>query len=330
LLVNFAQLAVFAPGASRGYGEKICSHLGLGLAAIEEREFDDGEHKTRPLVSVRGKDVFVICSLYGDAQQSVNDKLCRLLFFIGALRDASANRVTAVTPYLCYARKDRKSKARDPVTTRYIASLFEAVGVDRVVTMDVHNLAAFQNAFRIRTDHLEARKLFVEYVAPLVQNDHVVVVSPDAGGVKRAEDFRLALSAATGRPVQSAFLEKHRSADIVSGEALIGKVAGCSAIIVDDLISSGTTLARGAETCRANGATRVLAAATHGVFSPKSGEILATPALERIVIADTIPAFRLGPGTVREKLVALDATKMWAEAIRRLHTNESILELLES
>lgn len=328
--MNLGQLAVFAPGASRGYGEKICGHLGVELAAIEEREFDDGEHKTRPLVSVRGKDVFVICSLYGDEQQTVNDKLCRLLFFIGALHDASAGRVTAIVPYLCYARKDRKSKARDPVTTRYIASLFEAVGVDCVVTMDVHNLAAFQNAFRTHTDHLEARKLFVDHFAPLVSNDTVVVVSPDAGGVKRAEDFRLALSATTNRPVMSAFLEKHRSADVVSGEALIGNVAGRTAIIVDDLISSGTTLARGAETCRANGATKVFAAATHGVFSPKSAAILATPALDRIVIADTIPAFRLGAGSVREKLVVLDATKLWAQAIRRLHTSESLLELLES
>src|SRR5688572_6269797 len=150
-------IAVFALNASRDFGEKISAHLSISLTEHEEREFEDGEHKARPLASVRSKDVFVIQSLYGDSQQTVNDKLCRLLFFLGALRDASAERITAVIPYLCYARKDRKSKSRDPVTTRYVAALFEAVGADRVVTLDVHNLAAYQNAWRIRADHLEAR-----------------------------------------------------------------------------------------------------------------------------------------------------------------------------
>jgi ribose-phosphate pyrophosphokinase len=166
--MNTESVAVFALAASRGLGESICGHLGLTLSAVEEREFEDGEHKTRPLVSVRGRDVFVVHSLHGDEQQNVNDKLCRLLFFLGALRDASAARVTALIPYLCYARKDRKSKARDPVTTRYVAGLFEAMGVDRIVTIDVHNLAAFQNAFRLRTEHLEAKNLFVAHFAPIL------------------------------------------------------------------------------------------------------------------------------------------------------------------
>jgi ribose-phosphate pyrophosphokinase len=327
-VMNSENLVVFALGASRAFGENICGHLGMTLSALEERDFEDGEHKTRPLISVRGKDVFVVHSLYSDEQQSVNDKLCRLLFFLGALRDASAARVSAVVPYLCYTRKDRRSKSRDPVTTRYVASLFEAVGVDRVVTVDVHNLAAFQNAFRIRTEHLEAKNLFVAHFAPLVRNEDMVVVSPDAGGVKRAEAFRHALDGATGRPVRSAFMEKHRSEGVVSGAALVGDVAGRAAIVVDDLISSGTTLARAAETCRENGATAVHAAATHGVFSSKASEILSTPALDRIVVTNTVPPFRLNAEFVRNKLVVLDATKLLAEAIRRLHTGESIVELL--
>ena len=159
--MNDTEVAIFTLNASRDFGEKVCAHLHLPLSAHEEREFEDGEHKARPLVSVRGKDVFVIQSLYGDAHQSVNDKLCRFLFFLGALRDASAARITAVIPYLCYARKDRKSKPRDPVTTRYVAAVFEAMGIDRAVTLDVHNLTAFQNAWRISVDHLEAKKLFV-------------------------------------------------------------------------------------------------------------------------------------------------------------------------
>ncbi len=119
--MNHREIAIFAPGPSRDFGEKVSAHLGVPLSVHEEREFEDGEHKIRPLINVRGKDVFVIQSLYSDNRQSVNDKLCRLLFFLGALRDASAERVTAVVPYLCYARKDKKSKPRDPVTTRYVA-----------------------------------------------------------------------------------------------------------------------------------------------------------------------------------------------------------------
>ena len=137
-------LSLFALDASRDFGERIAGHLGIALSGHEERAFEDGEHKARPLVNVRGRDVFVVQSLYGDADETVNDKLCKLLFFIGTLRDASAARVTAVVPYLAYARKDRKTQARDPVTTRYVAALFEAVNVDRLLSMDVHNLAAFR------------------------------------------------------------------------------------------------------------------------------------------------------------------------------------------
>ena len=284
----------------------------------------------RPLVNVRGKDVFVIQSLYGDGRWSVNDKLCRLLFFLGSLRDASAERVTAVVPYLCYARKDRKSKPRDPVTTRYVAGLFEAVGVDRVLTMEVHNLAAFQNAFRIRTDHLEAKKLFVDYFAPSVLHEEVVVVSPDAGGVKRAEDFRQALTRALERDVSSAFMEKYRSEGVVSGEAVIGEVAGKVAIIIDDLISSGTTLRRAAESCRALGAKTIYAAAPHGVFSDKAGQVLSTTALEKIFITDTIPPSRLDLDLARNKLVIVEAAGLFAEAIERIHSGGSIVDLLET
>ena len=163
------RMTLFVLNSSRTFGEQVSLRLALEPGLHEEREFEDGEHKARPLISVRGKNAFVIQSLYADHQQSGNDKLCRLLFFIGALKDAAAARVTAVVPYLAYARKDRKTKPRDPVTTRYVAALFEAVGTDAVMTLDVHNLAAFQNAFRCRTEHLEANMLFVEHFVPVLK-----------------------------------------------------------------------------------------------------------------------------------------------------------------
>ena len=320
--MNPPRLAVFALGSTRAFGEAIGAHLGVALQPHEEREFTDGEHKARPLESVRGLDAYVIHSLHGDASQSVNDKLCRLLFFLGAVRDAGAARVTAVTPYLCYARKDRRSQPRDPITTRYVAALFEALGVDRIVTMDVHNLAAFENAFRLWTEHLEAKTLFAEHFARIIGDEDAVVVSPDSGGVKRAEAFRQALETILRRPVRNAFVEKYRSAGIVSGGALVGDVGGRTAIVIDDLISSGTTLARAAEVCRARGAARVHAAATHGVFSANAGEILATPALDRIVITDSIAGADAG-GDFGGRLTRLDSSRLFATAIAQLHADGS-------
>jgi ribose-phosphate pyrophosphokinase len=320
-------LVVFALNASKDFGEAVASRLGIPLAAHEERDFEDGEHKARPIDTVRGKDVFVIQSLYADDRRSVNDKLCRFLFFLGAIKDASANRVTAVIPYLCYARKDRQSKPHDPITTRYVAVLFESIGVDHVIVMDVHNIAAFQNAWRIPADHLPARNLFVESIVRLDRPAGLVVVSPDAGAIKRAEEFRQALRAALAGPVQSAFVEKYRSDDLITGSGFAGNVAGKIAIIIDDIISSGTTVARAAQFCRDGGAVAVYAAASHGVFAGKATEVLSSAPLEKIFVTNTVAPLRLTAEFIRDKLVAVDAAPVFAEAIKRIHAGESLEEL---
>jgi ribose-phosphate pyrophosphokinase len=326
--MNRDALCLFALDASRPYGERVAAALGIALSRHDEREFEDGEHKARSLENVRGRDVYVIHSLYGEPGMSANDKLIRLLFFIGALKDASAAQVTAVCPYLAYSRKDRRTKPRDPLGSRYVAQLFEAVGTDRVVTLDVHNLAAYQNAFRIPAEHLEARGLFVAWFAARLQDEAVVVVSPDAGGVKRADAFRASLARALGRPVGSAFMEKRRSEGVVSGEAVVGDIDGKTAIILDDLVSSGTTLARAAAACQALGAKRVFAAASHGVFAGAAAEVLADPALEKLLVADSIPPFRLPPAMLGRQVEVLDSAPLFAEAIRRLHSGGSLVELM--
>lgn len=324
---TISELMVFGLGSDRALHQEIARAAGVALAEHEERGFEDGEYKLRPLESVRGRDVYVVCSLYGDHERSVDDKLCRMLFFLGALRDASAARLTAVTPYLCYARKDRRTKARDPVTTRYVASLFEAVGVDRVVAVDVHDRAAFDNAFRIPAEHIRAQPLLVEHLAALARAHDVLVLSPDVGGVKRADELRRALAEATGREIRSGFMEKHRSEGMVTGEAVIGDVAGKTVLVIDDLIGSGGTLARAAQACRARGARAVHAAATHGLFVADATRVLGDAPLDRIAITSTVQPFRLDPEVARAKLTIIDVGPLIGEAIRRIHEGESLTDL---
>jgi len=321
------RLCLFALHETDELGAAVAAALGQPLAAHEEREFDDGEHKTRPLETVRGADVFVLHALHSGPEQSANDKLCRLLFFIGAVKDAGAARVTAVTPYLCYARKDRRTKPNDPVTTRYIASLFEAVGTDAIITVDVHNPAAFENAFRCTTVALTAAPLFVEYTRTLTDRT-LCVVSPDPGGTKRADLFHEALAAALGRPIGKAFVEKRRSAGVISGDLFVGEAEGATALIIDDLISAGGTIARAARAARRAGARRVVALVTHGLFMPGAEDVIMDSAIDRVVVTDTVPPFRLRAPDARAKVDILPAAPLLAEAIRRLHAGEALTDLL--
>jgi ribose-phosphate pyrophosphokinase len=319
---------LFAPEASRGFGERVAAALGVPLSPMEEREFEGGEHKTRPLVSVRGRSVFVLQSLSGDASGSANDRLCRLLFFIAGLKDSGAARVTACVPYLAYARKDRRTKDRDPVTLRYVAQLVEAVGTDHVIGLDAHNLAAFESAFRCPVDHLEAAPLLATHLAAQSGSTPLCVVSPDIGGAKRAQRVQELLESRTGREVGFALIEKRRSSGVVSGgEQVIGPVAGTHAVIVDDLISAGTTLMRGVRACRAAGATEVSAFATHGVFVPESRQLLGPDGPDRLIVTDSILPTRIGDES--RAPVVLPVSGLYAEAIRRISSGESVVALRE-
>lgn len=321
-------MRLFALNATRDFGLRVAETLGIGLDPHEEREFEDGEHKARPLVPVRGQDVYVLQSLHGGPRESAGEKLLRLLFFAGALRENGAGRVTALIPYLAYARKERQTKPRDPVSSKYMALLLEAVGIDRVVTLETHNLAAFQNAFRIETVHLDTRALFVEHVGKLLGQRPLAVVSPDPGGVKRAQLFREKLEERLGRPVGAAYLEKRRSAGKVSGTHLAGDVRGANVLVIDDLVATGGTMVRAAETCLAHGASRVLAYAAHGLFVGNAAEALRNPSLERIVISDTVPPFRLS-GDALARVEVLSAAPLFARVVSRLHDDDSLVEIIE-
>jgi ribose-phosphate pyrophosphokinase len=322
--------ALFALGSSRGLGEAVASALGVALAPHEERGFEDGERKIRPLLSVRGLDVHVVSSLHGEPGRSGADKLVDLLFFVGALRDGGAASVTAVVPYLCYARKDRRTKPHDPVSTRYVAQLLEAVGTTRIVAIDAHNIAAFENAFRIETAALDARSLFACHFVREIGEAPLAVVSPDLGGEKRAELFRQRLEARLGRTVAKGFMDKHRSMGRVTGEIFAGEVAGRAVVILDDLIASGGTMARTAAACRANGASRIFLAATHGLFSTGAVETLRDAPVEKIVVTDSVPVSAEARESLGETLVVLGVAELLARAIERLRRGGALDDAAEA
>lgn len=318
---------LFALG-NRPLADAVAARLGLAVAPHEERPFQGGEHKARPLAEVSGRDIYVIDSLNGEAGFSANDKLIRLLFFTGALKDARAARVTAVVTYLAYSRKDRRTKARDPVNSRYLAALFESVGTDCIMTVEVHNVSAFENAFsRCRPEHLPIAGLLADYFAVEFADVDLAVVSPDAGGAKRAELFRTHLEQHLGRPVAKAIMDKHRSMGTVTGSLFAGDVAGRTAIIVDDLISSGTTIMRTAEACRKAGAARVIAAAAHAMFTAAS-PLFGPEGPDGIVVTDSIPLPADLPEAAAGRITVVGIAGFLGDIIGRMHRDEAVSDLI--
>jgi ribose-phosphate pyrophosphokinase len=310
-------------------GGGIAQAAGCPLASLEARDFKGGQHKMRPLVSVRGGDVFVVSSLHAVDGMSVNDRLLRMLFFIAACRDHGAARVTAVAPWLPYARKDRVTKARDPVSSRYVAQLFEAVGTDALVTVDVHNLSAFQNGFRCPTINLDTIRLFSAEVAGRAADAPVTILSPDLGGAKRAELLRQAVELIRNKPAGLAVVEKHRSGGVVSGDLFAGDVAGHDVWIVDDMIESGQTMLRAAEACRLRGARSVHLMAAHALFDAAVLKRLLGPAIAALTVTDTAgPIMPVVPAQTT-RLGILSVAPMIGQCLVRMHSGRPISPVLD-
>jgi len=311
-------MMLFALNASSALGARIAEALGCSLSPHEEREFSYGEHKSRSLVSVWGEDVYVLSSLHGDCEYSVNDKICRLLFFIGSLKDAGAGRVTAVIPYFAYSRKDRRTKPNDPVTTRYVAATLESVGVDRVVTMDIHNPAAFENSLKCPSVNLTTMNLFAKYFHHAAGEDVDAIVSPDLGGLKATRLFFEAYSELSGRAINLAVMDKKRSEGIVSGTGLIGEV-GNHVLILDDMIGSGSTMCRAASACMEAGASRVTVGATHGLFEGGAPAIFDHKGIVKIVVSDSVAIDNLGlSDACLDRITTLGTADLLSQCIREM------------
>lgn len=322
---------VFALTETSALARHVAAAADLELAPLEERGFEAGEFKLRPLVSVRDRPVFVVQSLAGSPGHSVSERLVRLLMLSLGLRDAGASRLTAVVPYLAFARKDRRTQTRDPVNTRYLAQLMEAGGIDRVVALDVHNPAAFDNAFRVPTDHLSALPSFAEHFAATLPADaRIAVASPDVGGVKRAQLFREQLERRLQREVELAFIEKRRALGVVSGGTVVGEVAGRAVLVIDDLCASGGTLVRTAASLHAAGAAAVHVAVTHAPYPPGLHALAVAPHLDEIVITDSAGAAMQSVALeIGSRLRVISVAALLGEALARMIDGRPVSALLE-
>lgn len=324
-----ANFRLFGLNATKDYAKEVATHLDVELSKHCEEYFADHEAYLRSDVNVRDCDVYVIQSLYNGPDESVADKLCKLLFFIGSLRDASVRRITAVIPYMAFQRQDRKTESRAPITTKYLAKQIEAAGADRLLTMDVHNLSAFQNAFRIQTDALEAKNLLADFIADKLKETSVadlVVLSPDSGGMGRAKRFRQSLVKRVKQDVGLAYLDKTHQGKVIQGHEIIGDVTHKNVVIIDDMISSGATLVECDKAIEKNEGKLWASCATHGLFVGRVNENLSS--LDNIIVCDTIKP-KLNDENMK-KLHIISSTRMFAQAIRRTHEEGgSISDLLK-
>jgi ribose-phosphate pyrophosphokinase len=321
-------MLIFDLTPSSALGKAVAQAAGYPLSKIEMRRFRGGQHKIRPLVSVRGQDVFIVAALHPADGASTNDLLIQFLFFVATCRDHGARRITAVVPWLPYARKDRVTKARDPVSSRYVAQLFDAVGTDAVVTVDVHNPAAFQNGFRCQTVHLQSTRLFASEIAARAGETPIVVMSPDSGGVKRAEVLRQSVEMMLNRPTAFAFMEKHRSQGLISGTLFAGTVTDQDVWIVDDMIDSGETMLRAANACRERGALTVHVLATHALCRVEETACLQDPAIDTITVTDS--AMNLGGGAEHGRITTLSLAPMIGQCLARMHHRQAVSPVLDT
>ena len=314
-------MLIFSLDGQSAFAQSLAANLDRPIAAHEERHFTDGERKLRPLVDPHGADVYVLHGLQGDAGDSPHDKLCRLLMFVATLRDHGAARVTAVVPYVAYARKDRRTKPFDPVTLRYVAQMVEALGTQQVLSLQVHDEAAFENAFRCPVQTLSAHPAFLDVASECAAAGKVAVASPDPGGVKRAQRWREHFEEHLQRPVGFAMVDKRRSAGLLSGGELVaGDVHDATVLLVDDLIATGETMQRAAHALRREGARGVVACAAHGLFNDPTCSALLDDAIAQVVVTDSIPAQRVPhDSALQGKLQRVSCVPLLAEAIRSSH-----------
>lgn len=308
-------IVVFTGNSNPQLARAIAEYLEVPLGKALVSTFSNGESRVQIEENVRGAEVFVVQPTCG----SVNDTLMELLIMCDALTRSSARSITAIVPYYGYARQEKKTTGREPITAKLVANLMTSAGCDRVVTIDLH-AAAIQGFFDIPVDNLMAMPIVVEYFRRKgIPKDDLVVVSPDAGGVNRARKFAERLGAGL-----AIIFKRRPRPDAVDVMDFVGEIEGKTVLIVDDIISTGGTLLRGVDLLIEHGAKRVFAATTHGLFAGNSIEAIEASPIEEVIVTDTVP---VSPEALKGKITVLSVAPLLGEAIRRNYFNLSVSKL---
>jgi len=308
-------LQIFSGNSNPRLAEGVAQQLGIDVGHALVGKFANEETRVRIEENVRGSDVFVMQSLC----IPVDHHIFELLLMIDALKRASARRITAVVPYYGYAKQEKKTAGREPISAKLVANMLATAGANRLLTIDLH-APAIEGFFDIPVDHLRAAPILVDHFRKM-KGDDIVVVSPDAGGVGRANDFRQRLAA----PL--AIIAKQRPRpDVAEVLEMVGDVRGKTAIVVDDMISTGGTIVEAADVLKQRGAVEVLACATHPVFADGAIGALMDSQLSELVITDTVP---LPNGSRDPRVKVVSVATLLAESIRRIHENRSVSELFD-
>ncbi|MBV9349333.1 MAG: ribose-phosphate diphosphokinase [Patescibacteria group bacterium] len=314
--------AIFSLGGNDGLAEKIAAELGVSLGAVRLKTFADGEQHVQFLENLRGKSVFLIQSTNPPA-----DNWMRLFLALDAARGASAAEITAVIPYFGYARQERKGKPREPISARVFALLIEQLGTDRLLTMDLHT-DAIGGFFRsANVDYLYARPVFISHLKEVfkkaIDDDELVIVSPDVGGVARAQSFAKRLM----KNADLAIIHKEREIpNQVARMKLIGDVRGKIALMVDDMADTCGTLSRAAELLAESGAKEVYGCATHAILSGDANSVIDASPIKRLFVTDTVSSNRVHS----PKIETISVGRIFGDAIRRMNHGESLSALFEA
>lgn len=313
--LNLGDIKIITGNANRALVGDICKELDVEMSKCEVTSFSDGEINVNIDETVRGYDVFIVQPTHSP----VNENIMELLILIDAVKRASAGRVNAVIPYYGYARQDRKTKAREPITAKLVANLLTTAGADRIVTMDLH-AGQIQGYFDIPVDHLSAIPILANYFKDIVDKD-TVIVSPDLGGVTRARTF------ANIMDLPIAMIEKRRpKANVAEVMNVIGDIEGKNLILVDDIIDTAGTITKAASVLKNFGAKKIYGCATHGVLSGPAVDRICESELEKFIITDTIP---LQNTCKVDKIEVVSVAPLFAKAIKRINANDSVSMLFD-